>query len=118
MNGSLPELCKRGEAGQTIRVWVPGCATGEEAYSIAMEIDRQLALSGESREVKIFATDVDRQALAFAAAGRYPKSIAADVPPQLLERYFVEQDGAWRVGLAPARAGRSLRGRTWCAIRP
>jgi two-component system CheB/CheR fusion protein len=94
----VPELCKRGETGQTIRVWVPGCATGEEAYSIAMEIDQQLALSGESREVKIFATDVDRQALAFAAAGRYPKSNAADVPPQLLERYFVEQNGAWRVG--------------------
>ncbi len=93
----LPELCKRAR-GQAIRVWVPGCATGEEAYSIAMEIDRQLALTGESREVKIFATDVDRQALAFAAAGRYPKSIAADVPPQLLSRHFVEQEGAWRVG--------------------
>ncbi len=94
----LPELCEPARAGQPIRVWVPGCATGEEAYSIAMEINRQLALTGESREVKIFATDVDRQALAFAAAGRYPKSIAADVPPQLLSRHFVEQEGAWRVG--------------------
>jgi two-component system, chemotaxis family, CheB/CheR fusion protein len=77
---------------------VPGCATGEEAYSIAMEIDRQLAGARESREVKIFATDVDGQALAFAASGRYPKSIAADVPPELLARHFIEEDGAWRVG--------------------
>jgi two-component system CheB/CheR fusion protein len=47
--------------------------------------------------VKIFATDVDRKALDFGGAGLYPKSIAADVPPELLSRYFVEQEGAWRI---------------------
>lgn len=82
---------------QTLRVWVPGCATGEEAYSIAMFVQEQLAAQDKRLAVKIFATDVDQEVVDFGAAGLYPGSIAADVPQELLARYFVSEAGAFRI---------------------
>jgi len=82
-------------AGSAIRVWVPGCSTGEEAYSLAILLsERQEALK-RSFPIQVFATDIDRQAIATARAGLYPASISADLSPERLARFFsVEPDGS------------------------
>ena len=78
------------EKTDTVRVWVPGCATGEEAYTIAILVVE--ALGGldniENDRLQIFATDIDQHALAVARKGSYPSSAASDIPKQYLSRYF------------------------------
>jgi PAS domain S-box-containing protein len=80
------------EADGVIRVWVPGCATGEEPYSVAMILQEQLAAAHKSCRLQIFATDVDEDALATARQGLYPESIATDVSPERLARFFTKVD--------------------------
>lgn len=76
--------------GRPLRVWVPACATGEEAYTIAMLVDEAITEHGEEGlTYKIFATDLDRHALEIAGQGIYPASVVADIPPHLLEKYFI-----------------------------
>ncbi|WP_084536800.1 chemotaxis protein CheB [Azospirillum halopraeferens] len=72
----------------TIRVWVCGCATGEEAYSIAMLFIEAMEEQGRTVDVKIFATDIDQDSIEFAGTGEYPRSIAEDVNEQRLARFF------------------------------
>ncbi len=93
----IPALVDATRAGDAIRVWVAGCATGEEAYSLAMLFDEHFEAGGRPRDVKIFATDIDRAALDVASQGVYPESIAADISPERLERYFVRQGEAYQV---------------------
>jgi two-component system CheB/CheR fusion protein len=85
--------------GRTIRVWTAGCSTGEEAYSIAILLQERMEALRQSHTVQIFATDIDSRAIATARAGIYPASIAADLTPERLARFFVaEPDGsAYRV---------------------
>lgn len=71
-----------------IRVWVPGCSTGEEAYSLAILFKEHLEDTQQDRKVQIFATDIDANAIEMARPGVYPESIAADIPPQILRRFF------------------------------
>jgi len=71
-----------------IRVWVPGCSTGEEAYSIAILVKQLLDESEQDRKIQIFATDIDTNAIEAARPGIYPESVAADIPPQTLRQYF------------------------------
>jgi two-component system CheB/CheR fusion protein len=78
--------------GREVRVWVPGCATGEEAYSLAMLLSEAGAESGAGQGFRIFATDIDVRALETARAGRYPSAIAADVSPERLSRFFEPTD--------------------------
>jgi two-component system CheB/CheR fusion protein len=93
----LPRLVANRAPDDPVRVWVPGCATGEEAYSLAMLLSE--ALADSDLGVKIFATDIDEVALDVARAGRYPETIAAHVAPERLSRHFVpRQDGGWQVG--------------------
>ncbi|MFW5660405.1 MAG: chemotaxis protein CheB [Oceanicaulis sp.] len=80
-----------------VRAWVVGCATGEEVYSLAMLILEEMDRREISVPVQIFATDLDDAALAFARAGRYPKSIEADVPPERLKRFFTRDNGHYRI---------------------
>ncbi|HEX6506172.1 MAG TPA: chemotaxis protein CheB, partial [Chloroflexota bacterium] len=80
-----------------LRVWVAGCATGEEAYSIAILLKEGLARSGSRRPVQIFATDVDDRAIQAARAGLYLASIAADLSAERLERNFIQEDSSYRV---------------------
>jgi two-component system CheB/CheR fusion protein len=75
-----------------IRVWVPGCATGEEPYSIAVLLLEQLAAAHKSCQVQIFATDVDEDALGVARKGRYPDNMTTDVSPERLARFFTRVD--------------------------
>src|SRR6184192_2819314 len=92
----LPALLKRAATRKALRIWVPGCATGEEAYSIALLVQELVTARGEKWDVKIFATDVDKVSIEYAGRGLYPKSIAADVGPELLARFFV-QESALRI---------------------
>ncbi len=82
---------------EPIRVWVACCATGEEAYSIAILFAEAFQRLGRMRPVKIFATDVEQHYLDVAAAGHYPDTIAAEVSGPRLERWFTERDGGWTV---------------------
>lgn len=93
----LPALLQRSTSQPSLRLWVAGCSTGEEAYSLAVLILETMRTLGIQRDVKIFATDIDRTAIRKAAYGIYPASIAADVPPELLERYFVQQPDQYQV---------------------
>jgi chemotaxis methyl-accepting protein methylase/signal transduction histidine kinase len=79
------------------RVWVPGCATGEEAYSVTMLLMEALASAGKGNPVQVFASDVDEDALETARTGIYPESIAVDVPPERLDRFFSHKDGRYQV---------------------
>lgn len=81
---------------ETIRVWVAGCATGEEAYSIAIIFLDELRLQRKSCMVQVFASDINDGALEIARAGLYPKSIATNVPKRYLARYFTEIAGDYQ----------------------
>jgi len=91
-------LVERKEAQIPLRVWVPGCATGEEAYSIAMLLIEELQAVRKRFPLQVFASDVDQGALDFARVGLYPESVVADVPPERRRRFFLEEDHSARVG--------------------
>ena len=83
----LPELVEASR-GRTLRVWTPGCATGEETYSLAMRICEAFEQAGREVDCKIFATDAHRLSLDKAAAGIYNEQQLVDVPPHMREKYF------------------------------
>ena len=94
----IPALCKeKGEFNGEVRVWVPGCSTGEEAYSLAMLFLEHIERSDWQIKIQIFATDIDSGAIETARAGLYPHGIAVDVQPLRLARFFSKQNGAYRV---------------------
>ena len=84
-------------ADDEVRVWVPGCATGEEAYTLAMLCQEAREQVESPPEVKIFGSDIDESALHFARLGRYPHSVAADLSEARLERFFEIEDGSYVV---------------------
>ena len=84
----IPNLFVGKPAGAAIHVWVPGCSTGEEAYSIAILLQERLEAQKQSYKVQVFATDIDSLAIATARAGLYPASIATDILPERLARFF------------------------------
>jgi two-component system CheB/CheR fusion protein len=93
----VADLVTTGDAATPVRVWVAGCATGEEAYSLAI-LFKEACLRHESpRRVTIFATDVDDRAIAFARAGLYPDIIEADISAERLEHHFVREGQRYRV---------------------
>jgi two-component system CheB/CheR fusion protein len=80
--------------GGVVRIWVAGCSTGEEAYSIAILLQEHMEEIKQSYTVQLFATDIDSRAISFARAGLYPMGIAADLTPLRLARFFAaEPDG-------------------------
>src|SRR5215831_13621285 len=93
----LEELVSSRAENQTLRIWVPGCATGEEAYSLAIALKEAMDKVGRHLLVQIFGTDLDSEAIETARIGQYPDGIAVDVSPQRLERYFIREDGTYRV---------------------
>ena len=93
----IPNLFRDKGPDDSIRVWVPGCATGEEAYSIAILLREHAPRADEKPKLQIFASDIDGHALDIARVGRYPASIAKDVPAARLERYFLREDGTYRI---------------------
>lgn len=95
----IPRLFALKAAHDPVRVWVCGCSTGEEAYSIAILLQEQLELLKRPFKVQVFATDIDRHAIDAARSGTFPASITADVSPERLERWFHHdaERGTYRV---------------------
>lgn len=90
----IPKLLSDKREDMNIRVWSAGCSTGEEAYSIAILLAEQQETAGIGFRVQIFATDIDSSAITLARAGRYPASIAHNLTPERLKRFFtLESDG-------------------------
>jgi two-component system, chemotaxis family, CheB/CheR fusion protein len=97
--GAFPKIMDNRRDEAPIRVWVPGCSTGEEAYSVAM-IFMELFGDDGSRPIQVFATDVSETAIESARSGVYPESITADVSPERLRRFFTRIDGSYKINKA------------------
>ncbi|HSR96079.1 MAG TPA: CheR family methyltransferase [Kofleriaceae bacterium] len=93
----IPRLFTGKTSMDQVRVWVSGCATGEEAYSIGMLLCEQARRTPDSPQLQVFATDIDEDALAEARVGRYPNTIAVDVTPERLLRFFAPDGANYRV---------------------
>jgi two-component system CheB/CheR fusion protein len=93
----LPGLFANRSRPEPLRVWVLGCSTGEEAYSIAILFAELAHAKGAQIPVQVFATDLNGAVIEKARAGVYPKSIAQDVSPERLRRFFVEVEGSYRI---------------------
>jgi len=94
----IAALVENAQAGSEIRVWVPGCSTGKEAYSLAMLLAEQVEKSGKRVGIQIFATDSDAAALVTARSGIYSKEeIGENVSPQRLRRFFTRKDVRYQV---------------------
>jgi PAS domain S-box-containing protein len=93
----FPRLIERRTPDEPLRIWVMGCSTGEEAYSIAMAFTEFSCERSGHIPVQIFATDINEKSIEKARAGLYSKDITADVSPERLRRFFTEADGGYRV---------------------
>ncbi len=96
----FPELVKNRAANQDLRIWVSGCSTGQEAYSLAMAY---LEFTGKEKinvPLRVFATDLNQANLEKARAGYYPKNLMHDVSKERLKRFFTEENGSYRIGKA------------------
>ncbi|MEQ2008876.1 MAG: chemotaxis protein CheB, partial [Limisphaerales bacterium] len=96
----FPRLLKDRAPRTPVRVWVPGCSTGEEAYSMAIALLEFLGTKGASVPVQVFATDISEPAIDKARAGIYPAGIAADVSAVRLRRFFTKHDGGFQISKA------------------
>ncbi|MBI4962947.1 MAG: PAS domain-containing protein [Desulfomonile tiedjei] len=97
LKNPLTSLLKKRGSGQPVRIWVPGCATGEEAYSIAMILREVMDKLKKNFAVQIFATDISATAVETARRAMYLGNISIDVPPERLKRFFVMEDNSYRV---------------------
>ena len=93
----IPKLLDQLKPTETLRVWVPGCSTGEEVYSLVITIKECLAQAGKKVPLQVFGTDIDKMAVDKAREGLFPDSVAADISPERLQRFFNEEPGYYRV---------------------
>jgi two-component system CheB/CheR fusion protein len=93
----LPDLLKTRPDNYTLRVWVPGCASGEEVFSLAILLRECMESLKRRFDVQIFGTDLDSEAIDIARNGQYPDGIAVDVSPQRLERFFGREGSSYRI---------------------
>jgi two-component system, chemotaxis family, CheB/CheR fusion protein len=93
----FPRLLKNRPPQSPIRIWVPGCATGEEAYSLAIVLMETLGGAQSGVPVQIFGTDISDRAIEHARLGIYPESIASDVSAARLRRFFVKNENGWQI---------------------
>lgn len=96
----IPKLLEGRERDQPLRIWVPGCSTGEEAYSIAILLRERMEERRLTCRAQVFGTDIDVGALDKARAARYPANIVADVPEQRLQRFFTRRGDCYEVNKA------------------
>jgi two-component system CheB/CheR fusion protein len=96
----FPRLVKERAAGEPIRIWAPGCATGEEAYSLVICLLELLGETDSDFPIQMFATDLSAAAVARARAGTFPESIENEVSPERLRRFFAKVDGRYRINKA------------------
>jgi two-component system CheB/CheR fusion protein len=93
----FPKMLKAHTEDTPLRIWVCGCATGEEAYSMAMSLVEFFDDNKEHRQVQIFATDISENGIERARAGLYPENIAQDVSPERLRRFFTKVSGNYQI---------------------
>ncbi len=97
LEANVPQLFSGKTGNDQVRVWVPACATGEEAYSIAMLLCEHAAKLDNPPKVQVFATDIDEESIVDARIGIYPTTIEADVSPERLRQFFGRDHGRYRV---------------------
>jgi two-component system, chemotaxis family, CheB/CheR fusion protein len=112
----MPRLFEGKRALDTIRVWVPGCATGEEVYSLAIMLREQAEQNRSRSKIQIFATDIDEAALAVARTGRYPDTLLQGVSKERLERFFTSEGTSYVIN-KPIRDCACSPPTASCAIR-
>lgn len=93
----LPTLLSDKPTGEPLRIWVAGCASGEEAYSIAILLREWMADTQQEFEIQLYATDLDDKSIAVARAGIYSPNIVQDVTPERLRRFFIKENAGYRV---------------------
>jgi two-component system CheB/CheR fusion protein len=93
----LPQIFAGKHADDQVRVWVAGCATGEEAYSVAILLAEYASTLEQPPSIQVFATDIDEEAIAAARQGLYRETIAVDVSPERLARFFIAEQGRYRI---------------------
>lgn len=94
---ALANIVNHADEKEPIRIWSAGCSTGEEAYSIAILLKELLEENGVNREIKIFATDIDTQAIEKASKGIFPESISEDISADRLAKYFIEKNDQYHI---------------------
>ncbi|MEJ7737264.1 MAG: chemotaxis protein CheB [Chitinophagaceae bacterium] len=93
----IPKICKNKPPNEPVRIWVPACATGEEAYSLAIMVTEALGDKASNTPVQIFATDLSERAITKARLGIYSLNELSNVPPKTLQRFFTKVDGHYRI---------------------
>ena len=88
----IPEVIKSLDVDEDFRVWVAGCATGEEVYSLTILLIEAMRSQGKDNRIKVFATDIDEEAIAVARKGIYSDSIVSEVPDVYIDRYFIKRN--------------------------
>ena len=94
---ALPELLENRSNADGLRAWVAGCATGEEAYSVAIVLREQLDLQNSTSDLQVFATDIDERAISAGRSALYPESIMTDVSPLRLRQFFSKEHDKFRI---------------------
>lgn len=93
----IPDIVNAKAGDEEIKIWVAACSTGEEAYSMAIMLCEYLSSKEKSFPIKIFATDIDKEAVSFAARGLYPESIAKDISPDRLDSFFIKKGNSYAI---------------------
>ncbi|MFX0558621.1 CheR family methyltransferase [Maribacter sp. CXY002] len=93
----IPYILSTKNEGDTIRIWVPGCSTGEEVYSLAILFNEAISANKQKLKVQIFASDLDDNAINFARQGVYPETISTDISEDYLTKYFVTGTHTYRI---------------------
>ncbi|MEL4454426.1 CheR family methyltransferase [Lutimonas vermicola] len=93
----IPKIIEKKSDNDTIRIWIPGCSTGEEAYTIAILFDEIVSKQNKNIKVQIFASDIDEKAINIARLGVYPDTIITDVTTDRLNNYFYVEGSSYRI---------------------
>ena len=93
----VPDLVRRQASDQPLRIWIAGCSTGEETYSLAMLFREAIIAARSTIKLQVFASDIDSDAVASAREGFYPEAIEAEVSPERLARFFAKEERGYRV---------------------
>ena len=94
---AFPLIFKDRPPGRPVRIWVPACSTGEEAFSLAILVQEYMSTLENKYNVQIFATDIDKDAIDKARTGVYPDGISVDVSPERRNRFFIKKDSGWKI---------------------
>jgi len=97
LRNSVTSMLENNKEKQTIRIWIPGCSTGEEAYTIGILLHQTLGLRLIDYKIQIFATDIDDESLEMARKGRYPEASFQEIDNSILKKYFVRQGQHYHV---------------------